>query len=92
MLDLYKNYPILDFLENDFIKDIKKIKKFIEVSDKNLDYLAKKYYNNLDYWWIIAIYNDIIDPFNIEKDIIKVPDINYVENIYMDYIIKKGMK
>jgi hypothetical protein len=91
MLDIFPNYPITDFLDNDFVKDIKNIKNFKEDKEKNLDFLAKKYYNNVEYWWVIAIYNDIIDPFDFEKEIIRIPDINEVENIYMDYKIQKGL-
>ena len=72
-------------------KDIKNIKNFKEDKEKNLDFLAKKYYNNVEYWWVIAIYNDIIDPFDFEKEIIRIPDINEVENIYMDYKIQEGL-
>lgn len=28
-----------------------------------LDYLALKYYNNPTYWWVIAYFNDIQNPF-----------------------------
>ncbi len=31
--------------------------------DDTLHKLALKYYNNPTYWWIIASYNDILDPF-----------------------------
>lgn len=34
----------------------------VSASD-TLDYLALKYYNNPTYWWIIAYFNRITDPF-----------------------------
>ena len=89
---IYTGYPILDFLENDFVKNLKKIKNFKEDTDKNLDFLAKKYCNNIKYWWIIALYNDIVDPFNVDKSIIKIPEINEVESILLDLQVQKGLK
>jgi len=88
MIEIFKNYPILDFLENNFVKDLKKIKDVKEdVGD--LDFLAKKYYHKPELFWIIALYNDIDDPFNIEKEVfLKIPNYNEVENLYLDYIIK----
>jgi hypothetical protein len=92
MLDLYTNYPVLDFLENNFVKDLKKIKSYEESKPKSLDLLAKLYYNNVNSWWIIALYNDIIDPFEVPNKIIKIPNYFEVQNLYADYKIKEKMK
>jgi hypothetical protein len=92
MIDLYHTYPILDLLENDFYKDLKKIKNFEENNTiKELDFLAKKYYNNVSYWWIIALYNDIVDPFNVDLDIIRIPDLYEVMQLYNDYKVKEKL-
>lgn len=48
----------------------------------NLDKLALKYYNNPTYWWIIADFNRIKDPFvDLWKyyDILKIPQIASIE-------------
>jgi len=90
MLDvLYSNYPILDFLENKFVEKLRKIKKYKIVNAQNLDYLAKKEYGDVSLWWIIALYNNIIDPFNIELSEIKIPDANEIETIIFDFEIKE---
>ena len=50
--------------------------------EDSLDALALKYYNNPTFWWIIAFFNDIIDPFiNLKEkfDIIKIPSISSIE-------------
>lgn len=50
--------------------------------DDSLDSLALKYYNDPTYWWIIAYFNDIIDPFKTLKDkfdVIKIPSISSIE-------------
>lgn len=46
-----------------------------------LDSLSLKYYNNPTYWWIIAFFNDIQDPFIILKigSVIKIPSISSIE-------------
>ena len=52
------------------------------VQGDNLDALALKYYNNPTYWWIIAFFNDITDPFIELKDhfnIIRIPAISSIE-------------
>ena len=52
-----------------------------------LDSLALKYYNNPSYWWVIAYFNDIQDPFipltliykNSDIKVIQIPAIASVE-------------
>jgi hypothetical protein len=51
------------------------------ISTDTLDKLALTYYNNPTYWWIIAYFNDIQDPFIRLKDyfdILKIPSITNV--------------
>ena len=92
MLDIFTNYPVLDFLSNNFVNDLKNIKRYEEDTPKNLDYLAKKHYDDVNYWWIIALYNDIIDPFNVPNKIIKLPNITQVEELYFKYKIKEKLE
>ena len=50
--------------------------------EDNLDSLALTYYNNPTFWWVIAYFNNITDPFItlIEHyDIIKIPNITSIE-------------
>lgn len=51
-------------------------------SNDTLNSLALKYYNNPTFWWIIASFNDIHDPFKrlIDKyATIKIPSISSIE-------------
>lgn len=51
-------------------------------SNDTLDSLALKYYNNPTFWWIIAYYNDIQDPFKplIAKfETLRIPSISSLE-------------
>lgn len=50
--------------------------------DDSLDSLALKYYNDPTYWWIIAYFNNIIDPFTPlhgKFSIIRIPNISSIE-------------
>ena len=50
--------------------------------EDTLDSLALNYYNNPTYWWIIALFNKINDPFiQLSKyfDVIKIPSISSIE-------------
>lgn len=51
-------------------------------TEDTLDTLALKYYNNATFWWIIAFFNDIQDPFTHLSDkfeVIKIPSISSIE-------------
>ena len=51
-------------------------------SNDTLNSLALKYYNNPTFWWIIAYFNDIQDPFKPLRrkyEILKIPNISNVE-------------
>lgn len=51
-------------------------------TEDTLDTLALKYYNNATFWWIIAFFNDIQDPFihlSDKFEVIKIPSISSIE-------------
>lgn len=50
----------------------------VEMGERlRLDLIAYKYYHNVNLWWVIALVNDIKDPFEIEVgSILRIPDIN----------------
>ena len=49
----------------------------VQTSEENrLDIIANIYYKNPQYWWAIAMANDIIDPFTIPAgSILRIPSI-----------------
>ena len=55
------------------------------IQEDTLDGLALTYYNNPTFWWVIAYFNDMQDPFiklSNSFNIIKIPNIssiNFVE-------------
>ena len=51
-------------------------------SNDTLNSLSLKYYNNPPFWWVIAMFNDIQDPFKPLRDkfeTIKIPSISSIE-------------
>ena len=55
------------------------------VSEKELhrpDLLSQNQYENTNFWWIILLYNDITDPFEIKiGDLLRIPDIDGLREI-----------
>ena len=49
----------------------------VEQNEENrLDIIANKYYGSPDLWWVIAMGNNIIDPFIVKVgDIIRIPNL-----------------
>lgn len=46
-----------------------------------LDIISNKYYNTPVYFWVIAMANNIIDPFNIhEGEVLRIPNFNSTMN------------
>lgn len=51
-------------------------------SNDTLESLSLKYYNNPTFWWVIAYFNDIQDPFKpllSKYSTIKIPSISNIE-------------
>lgn len=52
------------------------------IPEDTLDSLALTYYNNPTYWWVIAYFNKITDPFiqlSLKFSVIKIPSISSIE-------------
>jgi len=67
-------YDDLDSPKLNLIYNLKTDK--IIYTNKPLDLLSFEEYDNEQYWWIIALINNIIDPFNYETKEIKLPNIS----------------
>jgi len=67
-------------LSQQMLKDSPWVAHKVKPED-NLDALALTYYNNPTFWWVIAFFNNITDPFISLKDhfdIIKIPSISSI--------------
>lgn len=45
-----------------------------------LDLIAWKYYNSVDWWWVIAYYNSIVNPLvdMVEGQVLRIPKKTYI--------------
>lgn len=67
--ETYDKYRIIESTEDIYYK--------VDSSNINrLDIIADKFYNNASYWWVIAMANNIINPFDIKiNTILRIPTI-----------------
>lgn len=85
---------IINFYNNEFIKKLKSINYSASTLNSNqlLDQLSHKHYGTELLWWIIALYNDIIDPINYGSIEVKIPDLSAVENLLLEVATKRVQK
>jgi len=43
------------------------------VAGDRLDNLSFTYYNDSDFWWVLSMFNKIIDPFELTQKTLKIP-------------------
>lgn len=84
IVPLFFNLPSAFFSEFDYYH-------LVTVVDVlRLDLIAYKYYTNVEYWWIIAAANNILDPFNLTVGtILRIPGETFVINEWLQRPVKK---
>ena len=72
----FETYPIPDIPKNK--KDTYHQLKSGE--EGRWDLISYKYYQTVDYWWLICHANDISDPFDVPPagSIIRIPSLDYI--------------
>jgi hypothetical protein len=84
IVPLFFNLPSVFFSEFDFYHQV------TVVDVLRLDLIAYKYYTNVEYWWIIAAANSILDPFNLViGTILRIPGETFVINEWLQRPVKK---
>lgn len=79
-------FLLTDFLSNsDLIEDIKTLETQRElfVTDRylnRLDNVAFDCYGSVNLWWVLAIFNDILDPTEFPETLLKIK-IPYLDSI-----------
>ena len=63
---------------------------FLEKYIGRLDLMAHKVYSNVDLWWVLALANDIDDPFDdtLLDTVMRVPDILDIYDFYDDNFVE----
>jgi hypothetical protein len=91
-----KNNEMRDFISSNFIKEVLAIKEFtpVEVNESyELDKFAFEYYQDYNKWWIIGLYNNIINPFEEFKETrtIKIPQLMEIDKCISNTISNKEL-
>jgi hypothetical protein len=84
VISLFLNLPSVFFSEFDNYHQITTIDVL------RLDLIAYRYYVNVEYWWVIALANNILDPFNLEiGQILRIPAEHTLINEWVQRPVKK---
>lgn len=52
-----------------------KYHEVLQGEENRLDIISNKYYGTPDYWWVIALANNFVDPFIVNAgDIVRIPN------------------
>jgi len=75
-----------------FILELKKIQDYKIKTVKDIDWIeniSQEQYGDISMYWIIAFYNNIIDPITLSNDYVgqnlKIPNRNQVNNLLLKY-------
>lgn len=103
-LDIYdiKNYfpynedlGIMDYACPDItlVNKLKELpfQKKVVVNRELLDSISHKVYGTEKLWWVLSLYNNIIDPFITEELELSIPSLSDIEFILIDLIESKRM-
>ena len=82
--------PLFFNLPHRFFSEFDSYHEITAYDTLRLDLVAYKFYLNVEYWWIIAAANDILDPFNIPiRTILRIPSESIVANEWSQRPVKK---
>lgn len=80
-----------DFLDKqEVLEGIKKlsVQNDVYVTDRyknRLDNISYDCYGKTDLWWVLAVFNDIIDPMEFDNQSIKVPYLQDINSLLVNY-------
>lgn len=84
IIPLFLNSPSTFFSEFDRYHEVTAYDQY------RIDLISYRYYLTTDYWWIIALSNNILDPFNIViGTILRIPSDGMVTNEWLHKPVKK---
>ena len=89
----HEDLGIYDFnQESKFIESLKNLtyKRVVPYNNQLLDEISFDNYQTELLWWVIYIYNDLIDPFVINKTQLYIPALTDIENLLVNHIQEKN--
>lgn len=84
------NVKQLDFLSGDVTDfKFKRSVKYHQVNELEVgrfDLIAQLYYGNVDWWWILAVANDVLNPLDelVEGVSIVIPDVSDIWDFFQE--------
>ena len=78
---------VYDLLDSYFALKVKELPQYgltnIQGEEAHPDFLSYRIYGSANFWYILMLYNDYIDVFEMkEGDMIKYPKLEHVEELY----------
>lgn len=84
IIPLFLNLPEVFFSEFDAYYTV------TEVVVRNIPLIAHLFYSQVEYWWIIALANEILDPFVLQQNkILRIPSQVVVFNKWLQRPVKR---
>lgn len=79
------NLNILTFSDSKFVNRLKELPYSNSVTSNNvlLDSISFDQYGTELLWWVIALYNDILDPLSTGLIDLRIPDLSALENLML---------
>ena len=82
--------PIFITLPEIFFSEFDQYHTITVVDQLRLDLIAHIFYEQVEYWWIIALANDIADPFDIPLNkILRIPSQEVILNKWLQRPIRR---
>jgi len=90
-LEYIPSLGIYESIDNKFVEEIKKVQyqSIVNVNGRLLDEIAHVELNNSDMWWMIGVYNDVVDPFKISQTKLYIPNGSQLEALSFKYLESK---
>lgn len=90
-LPVLDGYDLQDPYSGTFVEGLKALpyKKRVNGDNLPLDALSKKELGTEQLWWVIGLYNDIIDPMELLTGSYLIPKLDDLEKYLLDFVESK---
>lgn len=85
---------IYDIVDSYFLTELSQlptIGTYTVTTDNRPDLLSYEIYNNVNYWWILLLYNNLMNFRLTVGQVIRYPSLEAIENMYFQ-LKAKGLK
>jgi hypothetical protein len=89
--------PFLGFLDLSYINMVRKLRydrvhTVNQSEEGNLQLISFTYYNTIELWWILAMYNGVVNPITevITGLRLKVPTLTSIEDYFREHVSQQA--